>query len=69
MTVSYTHLDVYKRQDLDDDVDIIGATDWTWTLDDVGYPTGSKVSSLNPGEYTIKEVNKDNYHHFHLHSF
>ena len=48
--------------DLDDDVDIIGATDWTWTLDDVGYPTGSKVSSLNPGEYTIKEVNKDNYH-------
>ena len=50
-------------KDGDGDIDITGSTDWTWTLNnETGHATGSTVSSLNPGTYTIKEVNQDNYH-------
>ena len=48
--------------DLNDDVDIIGATDWKWKLGSVEYSTGKTISNLRPGEYAISEVGKDNYH-------
>ena len=51
----------------DGDVDDLGvdkkdSADWTWTLNGDEKTTGGKISPVNPGEYIIKEVNKDNYH-------
>jgi uncharacterized repeat protein (TIGR01451 family) len=48
--------------DGDGDVDIQGATDWTWDIDGAGnYATGS-TENVAAGTYTISEDQKANYH-------
>lgn len=48
--------------DGDGDIDITGATDWTWDINASGnYSTGS-VQNVPAGTYTISEDQKTNYH-------
>ncbi len=69
INVKYPTITIYKNVDengdgdLNDSVDIIGATDWTWDINENGnYATGSTVSNKMPGTYTISEDQKTNYH-------
>ncbi len=68
VNVKYPTITIFKNVDengdgdLDDSVDVKGATNWEWDIDGVGdYSTGSKVQRL-PGSYTISETQKTNYH-------
>ena len=50
--------------DLEDSVDVIGSSEWNWTLNGTNAgATGTTKSDLEPGTYTIKETGGlDNYH-------
>mgnify|MGYP000859424426 CR=1 FL=1 len=63
VNVEYGSIKVLKNVDgngdgdLLDDVDIIGSTDWSWTINDTNAgSTGTTKSNLTPGTYTIKET-------------
>lgn len=61
-------IQVLKNVDLDNDGDYLDAnetnmTDWNWNINDAGnYATGSDVQLIYPGNYTISEVHKNNFH-------
>lgn len=63
VNVEYGSIKVLKNVDgngdgdLDDDVDTIGSSDWSWTINDENAGnTGTTKSDLIPGTYTIKET-------------
>ena len=70
INVKYPTITIYKNVDengdgdLDDGVDVIGATDWKWDIDySENYDTGDTISKY-PGTYTITEdqEQKENYY-------
>ncbi len=61
----YPTIQVIKKIDTDGDgdIDIENATDWTWKIGTIDtYGTGIDPVEKMPGQYTISEVRKDNYH-------
>ena len=65
INVKYASITVLKDVDTNGDkvVDEYDSRDWKWKLDDSDeMTTGTTVSNLLPGTYTISEIVQDNYH-------
>lgn len=57
------NVDVNGDGDLEDEEDVVGATDWTWDIDGEGdFPTGNTSQEVIAGTHTISEDQKEGYH-------